>query len=166
MRSVRSRSAGLIPWRPNAPVAQWIERAPPERKAVGSIPTGRISAASLRGNRMVERDRRDADVAESRKLRAPVGARNRRSEQRADRAARRGARPPRTGAARRDRDACARREHVGGLRVARPVPSEAAFAVLAGAAPIPVSSGQIVRYRLSRGGDRALNQALHSAVLT
>jgi transposase len=32
--------------------------------------------------------------------------------------------------------------------------SEAAFARLAGAPPIPASSGQIVRYRLDRGGDR------------
>src|SRR5439155_7996846 len=37
--------------------------------------------------------------------------------------------------------------------------SEAAFARLAGAAPIPASSGQTIRYRLDRGGDRRLNRA-------
>ncbi|TIH30466.1 transposase [Subtercola vilae] len=40
------------------------------------------------------------------------------------------------------------------------VHSEAAFAALAGAAPIPASSGNTVRYRLNRHGDRQLNQAL------
>jgi transposase len=44
-------------------------------------------------------------------------------------------------------------------------PSEAAFAMLAGVAPIPASSGKTVRYRLNRGGDRHLNQALHTIVL-
>jgi transposase len=37
--------------------------------------------------------------------------------------------------------------------------------MLGGAAPIPASSGQTVRYRLNRSGDR-LNQALHVVVLT
>jgi transposase len=45
-------------------------------------------------------------------------------------------------------------------------PSDAAFAMLAGAAPIPASSGQTVRVRLNRSGDRQLNQALHLIVLT
>jgi transposase len=40
------------------------------------------------------------------------------------------------------------------------------FAMLAGAAPIPASSGQTVRVRLNRSGDRQLNQALHLIVLT
>jgi transposase len=40
--------------------------------------------------------------------------------------------------------------------------SEAAFAMLAGAAPIPASSGQTVRHRLNRCGDRQLNRALHT----
>ncbi|WP_277516543.1 IS110 family transposase [Cellulosimicrobium cellulans] len=44
--------------------------------------------------------------------------------------------------------------------------SEAAFASLAGVNPIPASSGNTVRHRLNRGGDRRLNQALHIAVLT
>ena len=44
--------------------------------------------------------------------------------------------------------------------------SEAAFARLAGAAPIPASSGKVVRYRLDRGGDRRLNRALHTIVLS
>jgi transposase len=46
------------------------------------------------------------------------------------------------------------------------VRTEAAFARLAGAAPIPASSGQTVRYRLDRGGDRKLNRALQTIVLT
>jgi len=44
--------------------------------------------------------------------------------------------------------------------------SEAAFAALAGAAPIPASSGQVVRHRLNRGGDRELNCALRTVVIT
>ena len=43
--------------------------------------------------------------------------------------------------------------------------SEAAFARLGGVAPIPASSGQVVRHRLDRGGDRQLNRALHTIVL-
>jgi transposase len=45
-------------------------------------------------------------------------------------------------------------------------PSDGAFAMLGGAAPIPASSGQTVRVRLNRSGDRHLNQALHLIVLT
>ena len=45
------------------------------------------------------------------------------------------------------------------------VRSEAAFARLAGVAPVPASSGQTIRHRLSRGGDRQLNRALHTIVL-
>ena len=37
--------------------------------------------------------------------------------------------------------------------------SEAAFAALAGANPIPASSGQVTRHRLNRSGDRQLNRA-------
>lgn len=44
--------------------------------------------------------------------------------------------------------------------------NDAAFAMLAGAAPIPASSGKTVRYRLNRSGDRQLNRALHTIVLT
>jgi transposase len=44
--------------------------------------------------------------------------------------------------------------------------TDAAFAMLGGAAPIPASSGQTVRVRLNRSGDRQLNQALHLVVLT
>lgn len=44
--------------------------------------------------------------------------------------------------------------------------SEAAFARLAGAAPIPASSGQTIRYRLDRSGDRKLNRALHTILVT
>jgi transposase len=45
------------------------------------------------------------------------------------------------------------------------VRSEAAFARLAGVAPVPASSGKTVRHRLSRGGDRQLNRALHTIIL-
>lgn len=50
--------------------------------------------------------------------------------------------------------------HRGRLR------SEAAFARLAGAPPIPASSGMVVRHRLDRGGDRQLNRALHTIVVS
>jgi transposase len=43
--------------------------------------------------------------------------------------------------------------------------SEAAFAALAGANPIPASSGQVTRHRLNRGGDRQLNRALHTVAV-
>jgi transposase len=43
---------------------------------------------------------------------------------------------------------------------------DAAFAMLAGVAPIPASSGKTVRYRLNRSGDRQLNRALHTVVLS
>ena len=46
------------------------------------------------------------------------------------------------------------------------VRSEAAFASLAGVAPIEASSGQRSRHRLNRGGDRALNRALHTVAIT
>jgi transposase len=49
--------------------------------------------------------------------------------------------------------------HPGRLR------SEACFARLAGVAPVPASSGQTQRHRLSRGGDRQLNRALHTVIL-
>jgi len=50
--------------------------------------------------------------------------------------------------------------HAGRIR------SEAAFAMLSGTAPIPASSGQTVRHRLNRSGDRQLNRALHTVVLS
>lgn len=46
------------------------------------------------------------------------------------------------------------------------VRSEAAFAVLAGVSPVPASSGNTTRHRLSRGGDRRLNRALSSIAVT
>jgi transposase len=49
--------------------------------------------------------------------------------------------------------------HAGRLR------SEAAFAALAGVNPIPASSGQIIRHRLNRGGDRQLNRALYTVAV-
>ena len=50
--------------------------------------------------------------------------------------------------------------HLGRIR------SESAFASLAGVNPIPASSGNTVRHRINRGGDRRLNRALHMAVVT
>ena len=46
------------------------------------------------------------------------------------------------------------------------IESEAAFARLAGAAPIPACSGKTIRYRLDRSGDRKLTRALHMILLT
>ncbi len=43
--------------------------------------------------------------------------------------------------------------------------SEAAYAALGGTSPLPASSGQTVRHRLNRGGDRALNRAIHAIAL-
>lgn len=43
--------------------------------------------------------------------------------------------------------------------------SEASFAALCGVAPVPASSGKITRHRLSRGGDRAANNALYRIAL-
>jgi transposase len=43
--------------------------------------------------------------------------------------------------------------------------SDAAFAMLCGAAPLPASSGRTTRHRLNRGGDRQANAALHRIVL-
>jgi transposase len=40
-----------------------------------------------------------------------------------------------------------------------------AFAMLAGVAPIPASSGQVQRMRLNRGGNRRLNRALYTVAL-
>jgi transposase len=43
--------------------------------------------------------------------------------------------------------------------------SEASFAHLCGAAPIPASSGRTHRHRINRGGDRNANSALYTIVL-
>ena len=50
--------------------------------------------------------------------------------------------------------------HAGRIR------NEDAFAALAGVAPVPASSGRVVRHRLNRQGDRQLNRALHVVALT
>lgn len=46
------------------------------------------------------------------------------------------------------------------------VRNDAAFAALAGTCPLPASSGQRTRHRLNRGGDRALNSAIHAIAIT
>lgn len=48
----------------------------------------------------------------------------------------------------------------------RRFPSRHHFATYTGTAPLEVSSGEIVRHRLSRAGNRQLNAALHIAALT
>jgi transposase len=64
---------------------------------------------------------------------------------------------------------------VGGLTAAKIVGetanvtrfrSEACFAMHAGVAPIPASSGRTNRHRLARGGNRQLNAALHRIAVT
>jgi len=45
------------------------------------------------------------------------------------------------------------------------VRSEAAYAALAGTNPLPASSGNTIRHRLNRGGDRRLNKVFHMAIL-
>lgn len=44
--------------------------------------------------------------------------------------------------------------------------AEASFAAMSGASPIPASSGKTRRHRLNRGGDRAMNKALHHIAIT
>jgi transposase len=53
-----------------------------------------------------------------------------------------------------------------GDRHHHPFRSEACFAMHAGVAPIPASSGRTQRHRLARGGNRQLNAALHRIALT
>jgi transposase len=53
--------------------------------------------------------------------------------------------------------------HVGAVGRFR---SAAAFANYTGTAPIEVSSGEVVRHRLSRAGDRQLNCCLHVMAIT
>ncbi|MGZ4660173.1 MAG: IS110 family RNA-guided transposase [Arthrobacter sp.] len=43
--------------------------------------------------------------------------------------------------------------------------TEAQFAALVGVAPVPASSGKTTRHRLSRGGDRQANKAIHHVAL-
>jgi transposase len=46
------------------------------------------------------------------------------------------------------------------------IATEASFARLCGVAPLPASSGKIVRHRLNPGGDRRANRALYTIVIT
>jgi len=50
---------------------------------------------------------------------------------------------------------------VGRVGDARRFPNKGHFASHTGTAPVEASSGEVVRHRLSRGGDRQLNYALH-----
>jgi hypothetical protein len=53
----------------------------------------------------------------------------------------------------------------GELVACRPAALGGGLAALAGASPIPASSGQVTRHRLNRGGDRQLNRALHTVAV-
>src|SRR6516165_3935390 len=55
---------------------------------------------------------------------------------------------------------------IGRTAGAKRFKSDASFALQAGIAPIPCSSGQHRQYRLNRGGDRQLNRALHVVAVT
>jgi transposase len=55
---------------------------------------------------------------------------------------------------------------IGRTAGAKRFKSDASFALQAGIAPIPCSSGQHRQYRLNRGGDRQLNRALHIVAVT
>ena len=48
----------------------------------------------------------------------------------------------------------------------RTIRDDAAFAALGGISPLQASSGRTVRHRLNRGGDRALNKAIHVIATT
>jgi transposase len=50
---------------------------------------------------------------------------------------------------------------IGSVGNAARFPSKAHFASYAGTAPVEASSGKVVRHRLSMGGNRKLNYALH-----
>jgi transposase len=45
------------------------------------------------------------------------------------------------------------------------IDTESKFAALVGVAPVPASSGKTIRHRLSRGGDRQANKAIHHVAL-
>jgi transposase len=55
---------------------------------------------------------------------------------------------------------------IGRTAGAERFPTDAHFARLAGTAPVPASSGRVIRHRLDRGGDRQINRALHMIALT
>jgi transposase len=55
---------------------------------------------------------------------------------------------------------------IGRTGIASRFASEHAFASYAGVAPIEIASGDQARHRLSRGGDRRLNSAIHLIAVT
>jgi transposase len=55
---------------------------------------------------------------------------------------------------------------LGEVNNQRRLRSKSAFAMLNGSAPLRASSGEIVRHRLNRGGNRRLNRALHIMAVT
>jgi len=59
-----------------------------------------------------------------------------------------------------------RRDDPGGHRQPCRFRSAAAYASFAGTAPIAASSGDAIRHRVNRGGNRQLNEVLHAAEKT
>ena len=55
---------------------------------------------------------------------------------------------------------------LGEVRDVQRFSSSSAFAAYSGTAPIPATSGTVIRHRLHRGGNRQLNRALHTVALT
>jgi hypothetical protein len=62
-------------------------------------------------------------------------------------------------------DAAERRAGAGQLVACRSVPLRGRRCCPGRVNPIPACSGQVVCYRLNRGGDRQLNRALHTILL-
>jgi Transposase IS116/IS110/IS902 family len=64
-----------------------------------------------------------------------------------------------------DEQAPGRRVWALGLTAQRVLVARQEANQLEGAAPVQASSGQVVRHRLNRGGDRQLNRALHTIMM-
>jgi transposase len=58
------------------------------------------------------------------------------------------------------------RRGIGAVTAAQAAEATPPFAALSGTSPLQASSGKTVRHRLNRGGDRALNRAIHTIVIT
>ena len=65
-----------LDWPDRAPVAQGIERAPPEREVAGSIPARRIRALSTAGFRLFKRSGVSGMPAKARPVQTPVRPRH------------------------------------------------------------------------------------------
>jgi transposase len=139
--------------------------------------TDRAARAHRRRHRQAARAARhlDARASERRRRRArrvrrharPRGALTRAGDRRQTLRAGAGRTRPlaRQHAPRRARDRTDLSRQAVRLRPAR-FKHEAAFARCNGTAPVPASSGKTIRHRLSRGGDRQVNNAIHTIALT